>query len=80
MWYSADCADPIVLDPGSTFIPLLEELVELISVETWRVLWKYVESRSKRFTKVHPYTSFRPLRHPHRLHKEPDTTGATVHS
>ena len=56
MRYRANWADPIVLDPGSIFVPLLEELVELISVETWRVLWKYVESRSKRFTKVHHHT------------------------
>ena len=40
------------LEPGAIFIPLLEELVELISVETWRDLWSYVETRSKRFTKA----------------------------
>lgn len=34
------------------FLPLLEELVELVSVESWRELWGYVETRSKRFTKV----------------------------
>ncbi|OXH48498.1 THO complex subunit 1, partial [Cryptococcus neoformans] len=42
------------LEPGALFIPLLEELVELLSVSTWRSLWSYVESRSKRFTKDMP--------------------------
>ena len=42
------------LEPGAVFIPVLEELVELISVETWRDLWGYVETRSKRFTKDMP--------------------------
>ncbi|KAE8541704.1 hypothetical protein D1P53_001875 [Cryptococcus gattii VGV] len=43
-----------LLEPGALFIPLLEELVELLSVSTWRSLWSYVESRSKRFTKDMP--------------------------
>ncbi|WVO21599.1 uncharacterized protein IAS62_002908 [Cryptococcus decagattii] len=43
-----------LLEPGALFIPLLEELVELLSVSTWRSLWSYVESRSKRFTKGMP--------------------------
>lgn len=34
------------------FLPLLEELVELMSVESWRDMWRYVETRSKRFTQV----------------------------
>ncbi|WRT69725.1 uncharacterized protein IL334_006715 [Kwoniella shivajii] len=42
------------LEPGALFIPLLEELVELISVDSWRELWTYVETRSKRFTKDMP--------------------------
>ncbi|WWD20341.1 hypothetical protein CI109_104817 [Kwoniella shandongensis] len=42
------------LEPGALFIPLLEELVELVSVETWRELWTYIETRSKRFTKDMP--------------------------
>ncbi|RXK39720.1 hypothetical protein M231_03075 [Tremella mesenterica] len=42
------------LEPGAIFIPLLEELVELIPVETWRDLWAYVETRAKRFTKDMP--------------------------
>ncbi|ORX37677.1 THO complex subunit 1 transcription elongation factor-domain-containing protein [Kockovaella imperatae] len=42
------------LEPGAIFIPLLEELVELISVESWRDLWQYVETRSKRFTNDMP--------------------------
>ncbi|KAK8849711.1 hypothetical protein IAR55_005046 [Kwoniella newhampshirensis] len=42
------------LEPGALFIPLLEELVELVSVETWRELWLYIETRSKRFTKDMP--------------------------
>ncbi|WVR08034.1 hypothetical protein IAU60_005078 [Kwoniella sp. DSM 27419] len=42
------------LEPGALFIPLLEELVELVSVATWRELWLYVETRSKRFTKDMP--------------------------
>jgi THO complex subunit 1 len=44
--------DTPLLEPGAIFIPLLEELVELISVDNWRMLWSYVETRSKRFTKV----------------------------
>jgi hypothetical protein len=43
---------PAVLEPGAIFIPVLEELVELISVATWRELWTWVESNSKRFTAV----------------------------
>ncbi|WVF68236.1 hypothetical protein IAT40_003001 [Kwoniella sp. CBS 6097] len=42
------------LEPGALFIPLLEELVELVSVESWRELWTYIETRSKRFTKDMP--------------------------
>ncbi|KAK6908723.1 hypothetical protein I203_102726 [Kwoniella mangroviensis CBS 8507] len=42
------------LEPGALFIPLIEELVELISVESWRGLWTYMETRSKRFTKDMP--------------------------
>ncbi|GFZ49697.1 hypothetical protein JCM24511_07099 [Saitozyma sp. JCM 24511] len=42
------------LEPGAVFIPLLEELVELISVDSWRTLWGYIETRSKRFTKDMP--------------------------
>jgi THO complex subunit 1 len=41
-----------VIEPGAIFIPILEELVELISVESWRDLWTYIETRSKRFTKA----------------------------
>ncbi|ODN72895.1 hypothetical protein L202_08318 [Cryptococcus amylolentus CBS 6039] len=39
------------LEPGALFIPLLEELVELLSITTWRRLWSYIETRSKRYTK-----------------------------
>ncbi|WWC92828.1 uncharacterized protein L201_007787 [Kwoniella dendrophila CBS 6074] len=46
--------DMPTLEPGALFIPLLEELVELISVESWRGLWTYIETRSKRFTKDMP--------------------------
>lgn len=48
------CTEIPFLEPGALFIPLLEELVELLSVGTWRSLWSYVESRSKRFTKDMP--------------------------
>ncbi|WWC65859.1 uncharacterized protein I303_108481 [Kwoniella dejecticola CBS 10117] len=46
--------DMPALEPGALFIPLIEELVELISVESWRGLWTYIETRSKRFTKDMP--------------------------
>ncbi|WVQ77756.1 hypothetical protein IAR50_007446 [Cryptococcus sp. DSM 104548] len=39
------------LEPGALFIPLMEELVELLSIATWRRLWSYIESRSERYTK-----------------------------
>ncbi|WVO14330.1 hypothetical protein L204_101962 [Cryptococcus depauperatus] len=42
------------LEPGALFLPLVEELVELLSVSTWRRLWTYIETRSKRFTKNMP--------------------------
>ena len=48
----ADVADSPAIETGAMFLPLLEELVELISVESWRELWGFVETRSKRFTKV----------------------------
>ncbi|OCF34437.1 hypothetical protein I316_03951 [Kwoniella heveanensis BCC8398] len=51
--YTAFPAVP-TLEPGALFIPLLEELVELVSVESWRELWTYIETRSKRFTKDMP--------------------------
>ncbi|KAK4685075.1 THO complex subunit 1, partial [Tremellales sp. Uapishka_1] len=38
------------LEPGAVFVPIIEELVELISVSSWHTLWSYIESRSKRFT------------------------------
>jgi hypothetical protein len=44
--------DSPAIETGAMFLPLLEELVELISVESWRDLWGFVETRSKRFTKV----------------------------
>ncbi|WWC73668.1 uncharacterized protein I206_107640 [Kwoniella pini CBS 10737] len=46
--------DVPALEPGALFIPLIEELVELISVDSWRGLWTYIETRSKRFTKDMP--------------------------
>jgi THO complex subunit 1 len=49
--------DTPVLEPGALFLFMLEELVELISVDSWRELWVYLETRSKRFTKVTPLTS-----------------------
>ncbi|WVQ78944.1 hypothetical protein IAT38_001036 [Cryptococcus sp. DSM 104549] len=42
--------DVTQLEPGALFIPLLEELVELLSVDSWRGLWAYIESRAKRYT------------------------------
>lgn len=45
-------AEAISLEPGALFIPILEELDELLSVEVWREIWSYVETRSKRFAKV----------------------------
>ncbi|WVQ95789.1 hypothetical protein IAU59_002888 [Kwoniella sp. CBS 9459] len=51
--YTAFPAMP-ALEPGALFIPLVEELVELVSVESWRELWSYIETRSKRFTKDMP--------------------------
>lgn len=51
LWGCTDTADP-TLETGVIFIPLLDELVELLSVETWRTLWDYVETRSKRFAQV----------------------------
>ncbi|KAI9638858.1 THO complex subunit 1 transcription elongation factor-domain-containing protein [Dioszegia hungarica] len=50
----ASMPDSLSLEPGKLFIPLLEELIELLSVEIWRNLWKYIETRSKRFTKDMP--------------------------
>ncbi|KAL7425191.1 hypothetical protein Q5752_000879 [Cryptotrichosporon argae] len=40
------------LEPGALFIPLLEDLVELVSQSSWRLLWTYVETRARRFTQV----------------------------
>ncbi|KAL1412514.1 hypothetical protein Q8F55_000260 [Vanrija albida] len=42
------------LEPGAVFIPLLEDFVELLSVATWRQLFGYLETRSKRFSKNMP--------------------------
>ncbi|KAK1923659.1 THO complex subunit 1 transcription elongation factor-domain-containing protein [Papiliotrema laurentii] len=39
------------LDAGYNFVPLLEDLVELLSIDTWRELWSYVETRAPRYTK-----------------------------
>ena len=54
----ADKTDSPAIETGAMFLPLLEELVELISVESWRELWGFVETRSKRFTKVSLLTRF----------------------
>lgn len=42
------------LETGAIFIPLLEEFVELLSVETWHAFFSYFETREKRFTKDMP--------------------------
>lgn len=42
------------LEPGAIFIPLLEEFVELLSVETWHTFFSYFETREKRFTRDMP--------------------------
>ena len=49
---SAYAIDNAAIEPGAIFLPMIEEMVELISVESWRELWVYIEMRSKRFTKV----------------------------
>lgn len=51
---SAEALDNPAVEPGAIFTPIIEELVELISVESWRELWLYIETRSKRFTKDMP--------------------------
>lgn len=43
-----------LLEPGAIFIPLLEEFVELLSVETWHSFFSYFETREKRFTRDMP--------------------------
>lgn len=43
-----------LLEPGAIFIPLLEEFVELLSVETWHSFFAYFETREKRFTRDMP--------------------------
>jgi len=49
---SAYSIDNAAVEPGAILLPIIEEMVELISVESWRELWVYIETRSKRFTKV----------------------------
>ncbi|ORY34712.1 THO complex subunit 1 transcription elongation factor-domain-containing protein [Naematelia encephala] len=51
---STSVPDAPLLEPGAVFMPLIEELVELVSIDNWRDLWTYVETRSKRFAKNMP--------------------------